>query len=161
MVLRGLSLVSALFAFWLLLSGHYTAWLVGLGLVSSILVTLFMIRLKVLDGEGHPIEFLPASIAYWPWLAWEVVKSAIDVTKEILRPQLAITPTMVCVEADQKTAVGFTVYANSITLTPGTISTTVSPDEKTILVHALVRGGAEATAEGTMNRRVVRFEGRG
>ena len=156
---RGLSLLLALFAFWLLLSGHYTSLLVTIGLACAILVALFTARIHVLDLEGHPIGFLVGAVTYWPWLAWEIVKSALDVTKEILRPHLAITPTMVRVDASQRTSIGFATYANSITLTPGTISTTVSFDERTILVHALTKEGAESTAEGTMNRRVTRFEG--
>ncbi|WP_160170947.1 Na+/H+ antiporter subunit E [Lutibaculum baratangense] len=158
MGIRGLSLIAALFAFWLLLSGHYDTWLVSVGFVCSALVGAFMWRLKVLDQEGYPAGFLVGAVTYWPWLAWEIVKSALDVTKEILKPRLEISPTVVRVTASQKTSVGFTTYANSITLTPGTISTTVSFDDHTILVHALTREGADATAEGTMDRRVSRFE---
>lgn len=161
MIARGLSLLLALFAFWLLLSGHYELWLVGIGFVSAVLITAFTVRLHTLDAEGHPISFLLGAVTFWPWLVWEIVKSAIDVTKQILSPSLAITPTMVRVKATQRSSVGFTTYANSITLTPGTISTTVSLDEKTILVHALMREGAESLAEGDMDRRVTRFEGQG
>lgn len=159
MVFRGLSLLVALCAFWLLMSGHYDALLVTLGAVSAVLTTLFILRLDTLDREGHPIGFMAGAVTYWPWLVWEIVKSAIDVTKQILSPHLKITPTMVRVDASQRTPVGFTTYANSITLTPGTISTTVSLEDKTILVHALMREGAESLAEGEMDRRVTRFEG--
>jgi multicomponent Na+:H+ antiporter subunit E len=64
---------------------------------------------------------------------------------------------MLRVKASQHTAVGVVTYANSITLTPGTISVEVS--DGTILVHALTRQGAEALATGYMDRRVLRFEG--
>ncbi len=157
--MRGLSLLVALFAFWLLLSGHYEAWLMAVGFVCAALVTLFMMRTGLMDREAHPIGFMVGAFTYWPWLVWEIVKSTIDVTREILKPHLQISPTMVRVHASQRSSVGFTTYANSITLTPGTISTTVSLDKRTILVHALTRDSAEATAEGTMDRRVTRFEG--
>ena len=60
-------------------------------------------------------------------------------------------------KTSQKTSVGVVTYANSITLTPGTISVDVRHDE--ILVHALTQAGAEGLIEGEMDRRVTRFEG--
>ena len=70
---------------------------------------------------------------------------------------LPISPTLVRVKTSQKTALGVNIYANSITLTPGTIS--VEATRKEILVHAVTREGAEALAEGRMDRRVTAFEG--
>ena len=61
--------------------------------------------------------------------------------------------------ASQKTAVGLVTYANSITLTPGTVSVEVEGDE--ITVHAITRDGAMDLAEGSMDRVVSRFEGEG
>ena len=75
----------------------------------------------------------------------------------ILSPALPISPTMVTVRGTQKTAVGLVTYANSITLTPGTISVDVVDND--ITVHALVEAGAEDLKGGGMDRRVTRFEG--
>jgi multicomponent Na+:H+ antiporter subunit E len=57
----------------------------------------------------------------------------------------------------QRSAVGLCTHANSITLTPGTISVEVGPDE--FLVHALTSAAAEGVRSGDMDRRVKRFEG--
>lgn len=111
----------------------------------------------IIDGEGHPIAMLPRTLTYYPWLAWEIFKSSIDVAKIILSPSLPISPTMTLIKARQKTAVGIATFGNSITLTPGTITTAVSGDEVT--VHALTRDGANDIQSGRMNQRVVKFEG--
>jgi multicomponent Na+:H+ antiporter subunit E len=63
---------------------------------------------------------------------------------------------MTVVKASQRTPAGIATYANSITLTPGTITVGVTGDELT--VHALVRAGADDLEAGGMDRRVTRFE---
>ena len=146
-----------LLCFWLVLSGHYTAITVPAGIVSVIGVVLLARRMDIVDEEGHPIHLLPRALfSYWPWLAKEIAKAAWDVTKIVLNPKLPVSPTLIRVRANQRTAVGIAVYANSITLTPGTITARVKGNE--LLVHAITRDGAEDLAEGTMDRRVTTFE---
>lgn len=145
-----------LFCFWLVLSGHYTIITVPAGILSVLGVVALSRRMGVADEEGHPIHLLPRAITYWPWLALEIAKSAWDVTKIILHPKLPITPTLIRLKASQHSAVGIATYANSITLTPGTITARVSGNE--FLVHAITRSGAEDLAKGTMDRRVRKFE---
>ena len=155
-----LVLISAtLFAYWLLLSGHYETWLVVSGAVLSVLVVAFCLFKGLTDAEGFPIEKLPRALVYWPWLAWQMVLSGLNVTRLILHPKLPISPTMVKVSAQQKSAVGLATYANSITLTPGTISVEVSERGKTIWVHAITRENAEGFADDEMNRRVAWMDG--
>ena len=156
--MRLMILAVTLFAFWLLLSGHYEALLIGYGVLSVAISVAFARRLDIIDTESMPVELIGRAVFYWPWLVWEIVKSAIDVTKIILNPKLPISPTLVRVTAHQKGAVGITTYANSITLTPGTISAAVSESKHAILVHALTEEGAEAVEEGEMDRRVASFE---
>jgi multicomponent Na+:H+ antiporter subunit E len=144
-----------LFGYWLVLSGHYNTWLVASGAVLSIAVVGFCLFKGLTDEEGFPIEKLPRALAYWPWLGWQMVLSALNVSKIILDPKLPISPTMVKVDAQQKSAVGLATYANSITLTPGTISVEVSERGKTIWVHAITRENAEGFADDEMNRRVA------
>lgn len=156
--MQRLSAVLVLFAFWLLLSGFLEPFLLAAGLGSSIAVVWLAHRMEVIDREGHPIHLGWSALTYWPWLFKEIAKSAWDVSKIILNPRLPITPTMVEVETTQTTSVGRVTYANSITLTPGTIS--VEVNDRSILVHALTAEGAAALAEGDMDRRVTRFEGR-
>lgn len=155
--MRYLSLAGFLFAFWLALSGHYTLFLITAGAVSAMLCVLAAIRMRTADVEGHPIELFWGALTYFPWLAFEIVKSAWSVTKVILHPSLPISPTMTVVRAGQKTTAGVATYANSITLTPGTITVGVSGNDLT--VHALVRDGAIDLEGGGMDRRVSQFEG--
>ncbi|MCT8971260.1 Na+/H+ antiporter subunit E [Microbaculum marinisediminis] len=156
--MRLVILAAVLFAFWLLLSGHYEALLIGYGVLSVGLGVLFARRLDILDEESLPYGLFWRGVLYWPWLILEIMKSAIDVTKIILNPKLPISPTLMRVTAHQKGAVGITTYANSITLTPGTISAVVSERKHEILVHALTEDGGEALEEGEMDRRVATFE---
>ena len=155
--MRALSLVVILFAFWLLLSGYFVPFLLTMGVLSAIGVALLGRRMDLVDHEGHPIQLSWRLIFYWPWLFKEIVMSAWSVSRVILNPRLPVSPTLVRAKTSQKTTVGLVTYANSITLTPGTISVDVKPGE--ILVHALTREAAEGLLEGEMDRRVTRFEG--
>ena len=152
------SSVIVTYAFWLVLSGHYTAPLMIVGAVSSLAVVALASRMAVIDREGHPIYLFGRAMWYWPWLIWQIIKSGIDVSRIILSPSLPISPTLINVKASQKSVVGVVTYANSITLTPGTVSVEVEGDE--ITVHAITRAGAMDLAEGEMDRMVTRFEGR-
>ncbi len=156
--MRLIIIAVALLAYWLLLSGHYTPWLIGAGLVCAVAIVAFGVRMGFADEEGFPIGLVPRGLVYWPWLGLEIVKSALDVTKLIVNPKLPISPKMIRVDASQKSAVGLTTYANSITLTPGTISVEVSERSRVIWVHAITAGTAAGLDDGEMDRRVTRFE---
>ncbi len=155
--MRSLSLTLCLFAFWLALSGHYTLFLTVIGLASAVLCVVVAEKMGSSDKEGHPIHWLIGTLTYYPWLMLEIVKSAWNVTKIIWHPRLPISPTMTVVSAGQRTSVGIATYANSITLTPGTVTTAVDGDQLT--VHALELEGAEDLEVGEMNNRVIAFEG--
>lgn len=154
--MRIVSLAGFLFAFWLALSGHYTPVLIGVGAVCAALCAGAAVHMRIADREGHPIHLARGALTYFPWLIWEIAKSAWAVTKIILHPRLPISATMTVVAASQQTQLGVAIYANSITLTPGTITVGVSGSDLT--VHALVRDGAVDLEGGGMDRRVSRFE---
>lgn len=157
--MRALGLLAALFAFWLALSGHYTLFLTSAGLVSAGLVLLATREARTLDEEGQPLERLRGAVTYWPWLAVEIVKSAWNVATIVLSPRMRISPTLTTVRAGQRTPAGIATYANSITLTPGTLTVGVKGQDLTVL--ALVRENALDLEGGRMDRRVSRFEGQG
>ncbi len=156
---HAVSLSLVLFIVWLLLSGHYTALILGFGVASCIFTVAVSMRMDVIDHEGHPIHLGWRALLYWPWLLWQIVIANIDVAKIILMPSLPISPNILVVDAEQKTELGKVIYANSITLTPGTVSLEV--DSNQIVVHALTQGSADDIASGTMNRKVTRMEGHG
>jgi len=151
-----LALAASLFVFWLLLSGIYTPFLVLAGLGASIAVAWLARRMELADREGHPIHLGFAALAYWPWLLKEIFKSGWQVTRIILDPRLPISPTFVRFKPSQKTTVALATHANSITLTPGTI--TVDADHDQFLVHALTREGAAGVIDSEMDRRVSRMD---
>jgi multicomponent Na+:H+ antiporter subunit E len=155
--MRYVSLAGFLFIFWLALSGHYTTMLITSGVIATAVCVLAAKRMRIVDAEGHPIELMWGALTYYPWLVWEIVKSGWAVTRIILHPSLPISPTMTVVRASQKTKAGMATYANSITLTPGTV--TVGVDGSDLFVHALVKDGADDLEQGGMDRRVCQFEG--
>jgi multicomponent Na+:H+ antiporter subunit E len=156
-MIRALTLLIALFVFWLLLSGIFTPFLLAAGVGSSIAVLLFARRMARLGGESlaPSIHWLKL-LAYGPWLIKEIIVAAWDVSKRIVHPQLPITPTLVEFAPLQKTDIGLVVHANSITLTPGTISVEVEPGR--FVVHALSSEAAAALAGSEMDRRCAALE---
>ena len=140
-----------------MLSGHTSPLLLSLGLLSVTAVVACVSRLEVLDDEGVPVHLLPGLIRYVPWLIGQVIRSNLDVARRIVSPELPIHPSVVKVDATHHTEVGRVTYANSITLTPGTISLDVSA--ATIEVHALTEDAANDLMSGEMARRVQRAEG--
>jgi multicomponent Na+:H+ antiporter subunit E len=115
--------------------------------------------MRLIDVEGHPIHLaIWALLWYWPWLLKEIVKSAWQVSVAILHPKLPISPRVVRFKPSQKTEVGLVIHANSITLTPGTMTIEARPDE--FVVHALTEETAASVGAGSdMDRRVARMEG--
>jgi multicomponent Na+:H+ antiporter subunit E len=85
------------------------------------------------------------------------LKSAWDVSRRILDPRLPISPTLVRFRPTQRTDIGLSIHANSITLTPGTITVDIGRGE--FLVHALTAEGAAGVVDSEMDRRVTRLEG--
>ena len=145
---------------WLLMSGHYTPMLIGFGLVSCILVLLFAHRMGIVDEEGFPVHLIPGILRYLPWLALQVVKSNLELARRVLGPRLSIAPEIVELTSSQKTDLGRVTYANSITLTPSTVTIEAGADGK-FLVHAISAESADDLRTGEMDRRVRQMEGEG
>ena len=115
----------------------------GLG---SVLTTLWVSkRLQVVDEEGQPLNArIPV---YLLWLVKEIIVANIDVIGRILSTKKdAVYPTWIRVPAKQKTRLGKVIFANSITLTPGTVS--VEMEDGSILVNAVSKEGAESLIDG-------------
>lgn len=159
-MLHTLSLGAALTALWLLLSGIFTPILLGLGL-ASIVVTLWLAhRMDVIDHEGHPIHLAPhALLIYWPWLAWQIAKSNWDMAKVILTPKMPIHPHVFTTKATQRTETGRTTYANSITLTPGTVTLSTSPDGD-FEIHVITDAARRDVESLEMDHRCTALEGK-
>lgn len=153
---RSLILFVHLMLVWLMLSGHFDAALISYGVLSSFGIVMLMAHLQILDEEALPTHLGFRVFFYLPWLFKEIVLSNLAVAKVILSPTLPIHPRILRVSASQKTQVGQVIYANSITLTPGTVTLDVRDGE--FLVHALTTDSAEGLLGGEMDRRVAHLE---
>jgi multicomponent Na+:H+ antiporter subunit E len=143
-------------AFWLLISGHYTPLLLSLGLVSIVFVLYIAHRMDVVDNESQPIYLTINLPGFYLWLTKEIILANILVVKHIWLGNKTISPTMTTIKANQKTDMGKVIYANSITMTPGTVSVALEGDQ--IIVHALMRESISDLQTGEMDRRVTKLE---
>ncbi len=141
---------------WLLNSGFYSPLILSLGLLSVIFVVWLAHRMDVVDEESQPIHLTAKLPAYYWWLAVKIVRANIDVIGHIWRPQLKITPCTATLTASQRSDMGKVIYANSITLTPGTVALNLDGDQ--ISVHSLTAEGLEELRAGEMDRRVTAVE---
>lgn len=155
-MLRAFGLGATLFGFWLALSGHYTPLLLSFGVGSCVLVVYLALRMDVVDREGVPFHVAARFLLYLPWLMKEVFVANLEVAKVILDPKMPISPRMVVFHGSQETDLGRAIYANSITLTPGTITTGVAGQE--FQIHALSAANLETGEEQQMDIRCTRVE---
>lgn len=145
-----LRLVATMTVLWLLLSGLFKTQLLVLGVMSVALVCWLANRMRVLQHRGQPIYFRFLHIfEYWGWLLKQIILSNLDVTKRVLSRDMNIRPTLRRVQATPDTELGRVIYANSITLTPGTTAINFTPDDD-ILVHALHEDSLAELEQGEM-----------
>ncbi|WP_077286835.1 Na+/H+ antiporter subunit E [Cognaticolwellia aestuarii] len=150
------SLFITLSAFWLLNSGHYSLLILFLGFVSITLVLVIANKMDVVDQESQPIHLKRNIFGYFGWLIKEIVQANITVVKHIWLSGESISPTLKKIKITQQTDMGKVIYANSITLTPGTVAIDLVDDE--IIVHALLLKDVESLETGEMDRRVTMLE---
>ncbi len=153
-----LVLFVTLAALWLLWSGLYLPLMLALGLASVILVVWLTRRLETIDHESVPSHLGLKVLSYWGWLVKEIVVSSIAVTRIVLARDMPISPTMVQTRSKSAGVVGRVLFGNSITLTPGTLTTDLD-DDGLITVHALTKDGADGVVSGDMNDRVAALPG--
>lgn len=137
-----------LIALWLGLSGQINVLMLSLGLVSTLIVLYLSLRMDAIDREIYPAHMTILTLRFWLFLASEIIVANIDVIKRIFRPGKSISPQMLKVPLTQQTDISRVLYANAITMTPGTVS--VDLDKKTITVHALSAEAADDLRSGRM-----------
>jgi multicomponent Na+:H+ antiporter subunit E len=159
------SLLSFLFTFilmfstWIVLSGIFEPLLLGLGLFSSFIVAYFFKDLLLPLLEPGFIRTFFRFIIYAPWLIWEIVKANFHLVYLVFHPRMndLIDPQIVVFKTNLKSDLAITTLANSITLTPGTITVTAD-NEGVFRVHAIDKEMAEALP-GTMLEKVANVFG--
>ena len=148
-----------LFALWLLMSGIYKPMIVGFGVISVAIVVLVVRRMDGVDDDKVELRLRPvAFVRYILWLLVEIGKSNWAVTRIILSPTMATRQHLFRVPYTQKSDLGQVIFANSITLTPGTISVEVEPGH--ILVHAVNFSAGDLDVLAEMDAGVRETEGK-
>ncbi len=143
-----------LFALWLLLSGHYDLFHISLGVICSALVAYFSHDLLFPEFQwrrntGVAFRF----ICYIPWLFYQIILANIHVAKRALHPRMPIDPAIIQFKTKLSSDLALSTLANSITLTPGTI--TVDIRDGKYFVHALTNEVAESLLSGEMENKVA------
>jgi len=154
-VLRLLVILTVL---WLFLSGMFKTLLLVLGAMSVLLVTYLAVRLQLLQHRGQPVySRLTQIVLYWGWLTGEIIRSNMAVARTVMQRDLPINPVLRRVSATPNTEIGRVIYANSITLTPGTTAINFTPNGE-ILVHALQEANLDDLERGEMAHRIRQIE---
>ena len=138
--------------YWFLLSGHTSILLLTLGLASVILVVWLVRRMDRNDNAPFRMLFKMEFFSYLGWLFWQVIITNIDVARRIWDPSLPIKPACRKIKVSIKDPLIKTIYANSITLTPGTVTLDLSGEE--LKIHALSKEAAEDLQTGKMAKAV-------
>ncbi len=144
-------LVAALVTFWLSMSGHNEPLILSLGAASVLVCCIVAYRLDIIDREGSPYVRLFGFAAYMPWLVKEIVKANWTVIRACLKADLDIAPALVKVKTTCRSDLAKVTFANSITLTPGTVTVEIEGDK--LLVHGLYEQDAQPEAFAEMDRR--------
>ena len=154
MIFKSTFLFIFYFVIWLLLSGHYDPLLLSLGFLSCVICLYVTWKANFIDIEGVPLHMMIRLPIYTIWLFREIIKANIDTAKIIIfnNPN----PQNFRVKSSQKTEAGRVMYANSITLTPGTVTTQLEKD--VLEVHALSSDMAEDVKSGEMDKMVTWLE---
>ena len=149
-------LFAVLFGTWVILSGHFTPFLLIAGAICAAITVAITLRMDLLDRRRDflgPVWRLPL---YWLWLAGQIILWSLIVARKVLAPRLDIDPVLERVPSSQRSDLGRVIYANSITLTPGTFSIDVG--EGDIEVHARTHAAMEYLKTNDMDRRVSATE---
>lgn len=144
-------LTLAMIAAWLTLSGYFIPLILTFGIISIAIVVWMCRRMRILDGETVPYLMMLQTLSYFVWLFVEIVKANVQVVKAVLSPDLEVSPTLVKIPLNTDADIAETMFANSITLTPGTVSVDMHPDH--ILVHALLEDMSAAEDFVEMEKR--------
>ncbi len=151
-----LATFAVMLSFWVILSGMFDVFHLTLGVISCLLVALFS---GAMLFEGLRVEVRAKQIfgmlVYFPWLLWAIILSSLQVAYIVLHPQMLdkMEPQLIRFKTKLKSSFARVTFAQSITLTPGTITVSLQDDEMT--VYALTRSAAESLP-GEMERRIAR-----
>jgi multicomponent Na+:H+ antiporter subunit E len=142
--------------FWVLLSGIFDAFHLISGLVCCAIVTIISHDLLVKGESEKRLQKSLRLVTYIPWELWQIVLANIDVAYRVLHPKMPIDPLIIEFETTLRGEFSLLTLANSITLTPGTITILVEPERGKCWVHAIAKEPADALlVDQTMQRKIA------
>lgn len=139
-------------AFWLVLSGYLKPLLLSFGVASVALVVLLVYRMNANDSEKQKLALNLSFFQYIIWLSGQIVLSSIQVTKLVWGKTTDLSPATGKLPLDKIPKRSRVLYANSITLTPGTLSSDL--DDDYVTVHALNEDSIKELRHGDMTEKV-------
>lgn len=157
-------LALVLFAFWMILSGRTETKFVVYGILTAVVTTRVTYPLLLVpnkDGSKKYYVFgfsIPKMIMYFFWLMWQLVLANIDVLLATTGQELNIDPKVVRFRFRADNPMASVILANSITLTPGTVTMNVT-DDGVYEIHALTVGAAAGVLDGGMQKKVADLYG--
>lgn len=158
-LMKNIFILTFLIILWLLMSGLYKTLIILFGVVSVFLVMIFIHRMSIKDGyEVKANLHLLKSIKYFAWLMVEVFKSNWTVLKILISRKVIINQKFVEISITQQSDLARVIFANSITLTPGTV--TIETEDEGFLVHTLNFTKSTMTDLQNMNDKIAAIEKR-
>lgn len=147
-----------LFVFWILLSGEFNLILLASAVFSSLFVAYISHDLLIGNADIRTVTVrIRRFLKYLPWLLWQIFLSNIDLVYRTLHPKMPIDPRVIKFDTSLRSDAGITILANSITLTPGTVTIEANKDGG-FIVHAIAKGPADGLLIGDMQRRAAEIE---
>ncbi len=159
-----LGLALGLFAIWIMLSGQFETKFLLIGFFSSLAISYVCFPLLLIKGADGKKDFFVFGVnylkllLYFLWLIGEILKASLDVAKEIMKPHMDYEPRVVHFSMPYENPMASVILANSIILTPGTITLDVA-DDGVFEVHALTKDAAEDLLNGMMAEKVAKLFG--
>lgn len=151
-----------LLLFWLVLSGHYDLFHISIGVLSAAGITLMHLKLRHYHYEADP-EFreghMDRSPRFWrlllyiPWLIWQIVLASLQVARAVLKRDMPLDPAFVTFRTRLPSVGARVILANSITLTPGTITLDIGGE--TFTVHSLMDDSSGGILDDSMPEHVA------
>lgn len=149
-----------LMALWFIMSEKTEPKFLILGVASSMLIAFICLRTLTMHAHKTDRDYfllgvnIPRLIMYYAWLLWQIACAAFYVAKVSLTGISKVDPSIVWFRADYDNPAARAMLANSITLTPGTITIDIT-EEGLFSVHALTQELREGVLEGSMQEKVA------
>jgi len=157
-------MVVVLFAFWMVMSGRTETKFIVYGVLTAAVVSWITYPLLLVPNKDNSKRYfvfgvsMPKFIGYFFWLMWQLVLANVDVLLATTSQEMAIDPKIVRFYFRADNPMATVVLANSITLTPGTVTVNVT-DDGLYEIHALTPGAASGVLDGSMQKKVAELYG--